>query len=325
MRPWAVLVLLGLLLLGPARAQDGAPAQEVGVGFVPIIISDIDIARGTYYLDGYLWFRWTGDIDPSRTFEIVNTVDRWAFTRKPAYEAPQLQPDGSLYQAVRISGRLHQGFDLADFPLDTQRLALLIEDEQWGLDRLVYVPDLRNSRLGDMLRAGNWTLETWTAGSRPHDYGTDFGMQGGEQIYSQFEFAVEISRSSRYFVWKLLLPLGVLLAATLASSLLPTRSDVRVSVPVLSLLAAVVLQQSYTSSLPEVGYLVLIDQIFVLAFLIMLMTVLRAVLSATRARLREEAGAPVPPAERSIRRNLAYVALMAAGFGIGTALIIVLR
>lgn len=310
--------------LQPA-VQPQAAGQAVRVGFLATNISDIEFARGTFYFDGYLWFRWKGPGDPSATFEVINTIDRSGLVRTPAYDRPQLVGADEFYQAVRISGKLSQPFDLTDFPLDRQRLTLKIEDQEFGYQDRYYVTDDFASGLGDQLRASNWNVMGWSMQVFSHDYGTDFGMPGGERIYSMLQFSVDLERPARYFIWKLLLPLGLLLTAALGSSLLSIRSDVRVSVPIIVLLSTLVLQQSYASILPEVGYLVLIDKIFVLAFAIMLLTALRSVLTAVRARYLEQAGAPLPPLSHAVRNNLLYIGTMFAVFAGGAWTIVLWR
>ena len=58
--------------------------------------------------------------------------------------------------------------------------------------------------------------------------------------------------------------------------------DTRVALPTTGLLTMVFLQQSYTSSLPDTGNLVLLDRIYVLAYLVIIATLITAMRGAHR-------------------------------------------
>ena len=54
-----------------------ASAQVVTIGFYPISVHELDVANNTYYIDAYVWLRWKGKIDPTKTIEFVNMVEDW--------------------------------------------------------------------------------------------------------------------------------------------------------------------------------------------------------------------------------------------------------
>jgi hypothetical protein len=69
------------------------------------------------------------------------------------------------------------------------------------------------------------------------------------------------------FALKLLLPVfSVLLCALLMFLLDPTYVDLRINVGITSLLAIVVLQMTLNQDVPEIGYLMLIDKIYLCAY-----------------------------------------------------------
>ena len=37
----------------------------------------MDVASNTYDIDTYIWFRWKGKIDPTKTIEFINMVEDW--------------------------------------------------------------------------------------------------------------------------------------------------------------------------------------------------------------------------------------------------------
>jgi hypothetical protein len=70
-----------------------------------------------------------------------------------------------------------------------------------------------------------------------------------------------------------MLPLVVvLLSGLVALMVIPTDSSTRIFMPSTALLTLVFLQQSYSSSLPKVSGLVLLDHIYVIAYLLTLLS-----------------------------------------------------
>jgi hypothetical protein len=257
-----------------------ATAQVVNVGMYVNTVYQLEVASSTYYLDAYLWFKWKGDIDPTASIEITNLVEEWGAMVTALNEEPMLLPDGHQYKLVKVEGRFTQPFILADYPMDRQKLSVYLEDSTYGADQLVYVMDEEGSGYGHMLAIPGWKIENWSSQQLQHDYGSFFGAEkaGSASVYSTLRFDLEIARPVNFFIWKLMLPLVILLMASWMVLVLdPKLVEVRTALPATGLLTAVFLQQSYSDGLPEVGYLVLIDKIYAVAYAMIVLTLLRAI------------------------------------------------
>lgn len=57
-------------------------------------------------------------------------------------------------------------------------------------------------------------------------------------------------------------------------------TDSRIALPVTALLTAVFLQDAYSSTLPEIGYLVLMDKIYVIAYILIFVSIVEAIITA---------------------------------------------
>jgi hypothetical protein len=307
--PLALAIPLLIIILAapsphvtPVIAQSGGftqmeelppDAQQVFVGVYANNVYNLDIQNNTFYLDAYVWFRWKGDIDPTATVEFINAVEEWGMVQTNILEEPSELADGSKYQIMRIESRFVQPFTLADFPLDAQQLTLLIEDTTFSADQLVYVPDTADSGYGDMLKIPGWEITNWSMDSQVHNYGSQFGELGSALAtdYSVLRYALNIERLVNFFLWKLLLPLLIVLVAHWCTFLInPTMVEVRTAMPSTALLTTVFLQQSYTSMLPEVGYLVLMDKIYVVAYLLIIATLAYTIVSAVWVHNDETGG-----------------------------------
>ena len=261
-----------------------ATAQQVVVGVYPISVYNIDFTGNTYFVEAYIWFRWTGEIDPTATMEFINIVDQWGLIVTPIYEEPKTMPDGSLYQGMRISGRFSPPFLLEDYPMDQQKLSILIEDTTYSAEELVYIVDTKDTGYGETVKVPGWRIEGAQAESVLHKYSTEFGELGEATRNSNFSvlrYELTISRPLNFFIWKLLLPLIIILAMGLCALVIhPTQIDVRTAMPMTALLTTVFLQQSYTDALPDAGNLVLLDKIYVLAYLVIIASVIEVMWSA---------------------------------------------
>ena len=96
-------------------------------------------------------------------------------------------------------------------------------------------------------------------------------------------FSFQLTRPISYFLLKLLLPLSVVIFAALgALFFFPSYVDARISLPVGSLLTAVFLQQSYSDALPDIGYMTLMDMIYLLAYGLIVGVMVRIIYSGNQ-------------------------------------------
>jgi hypothetical protein len=295
-------------------------AEVVTVGFYPTSYYELNPASGTYYADLYLWMRWKGPIDPTKTLEFTNMVEEWSKIQEPLLEEPELLEDGSRYQVWRVEGRLAQPFSLTDYPLDHQKLSFMIEDTTSGASKLAYVVDEKSSGIGARVEIPGWRLIGWSARSFEHDYGTNFGAERQASTYSAIEFTAEITRPVSFFVWKLLLPLFIVFCAAACALLIrPQALDARTALPAGALLTAIFLQKSYSDGLPDLGYMVLMDKIYLVAYCLIVVTLVRAIAVYRKAVSEEDAC--IEQIQRTDRMIL--VALIAAFLSATAGLVLV--
>ena len=124
-----------------------------------------------------------------------------------------------------------------------------------------------------------------------NEYGTNFGDIDvpDNESYSNLTYKLHITRPVSYFLWKLLLPLLVVFASSILTLVIfAGYIDARISTPIGALLSVVFLQQSYTENLPEVGYMVMMDKIYVLCYILILATLIQVIITANWASSEEE-------------------------------------
>jgi hypothetical protein len=250
-------------------------ANRVTIGIFINNVYELDTSSNTYFLGGYIWLRWQGDFDPVENLEFPNAVDEWGLTKALLDESQIVLPDGSNYQIMRIQGRFFQPYDLQNYPLDKQELALYVENSNETLDQVVYLPDNLSMGYDESMIIPGWDVNGLHGGMFAHDYGTNFGQIGVAEAskYSTLKFSLELSRVKNLFAFRLLLPLLiVLLTNWLALLLKPTLIDVRTALPATALLTLVFLQQSSLEAIPQVSTLVLMDKIYAMAYILVVLT-----------------------------------------------------
>lgn len=286
--------LLFFLLENPLLAQSETtppPAEDttqyVLTGMYLMNLYDLNLDEHSFYADFYIWFKWTGDLDPTE-IEFVNAVEKWGLTQLPFEDSTLVLEDGYNYQGFRVEGRFFHPFLLDQFPLDRHELEIHMEHPDYSADAIRYIPDTTSSPVfyrPELVLAG-WNIQNTQLASGRHDYGTNFGNPyHPADIFSKFVFRMTLVRPTSYFLLKLLLPLTIVLFAAIGGLLFfPSYVDARMSLPVGSLLTAVFLQQGYSNALPDVGYMVLMDKIYLLSYALIGVVILRLIVTGNRTR-----------------------------------------
>jgi hypothetical protein len=268
------------------RAELEQAPYKVQVGVYSTSTYELDLTVPSYSSNGYVWLRWEepmqryvesrgGDI--SSFFIVLNTLlsDKGS-SLVPVGQAPIKLADGSYYQLFTYVGRYY--VDRASFrhyPFMTISLPLVIEandvDGQLGYRNLRLIPEIRNSGMGLYARIIGWLNTGWSIAEYRHHYATNFGLGGEENDYSQILFEISYGTSSWSSFWRLLLPLAVLMTMVLlVFKVRPDEQDARASIPVTVLLTLVFLQQTYRDQLPNLPFLTLLDQVYVVAYVVTL-------------------------------------------------------
>lgn len=264
-------------------SNDLIAENEVYIGFYPTTVYDIDFESNTFYATFYLWLTWkNADLDPTETLQLINEVDNWGTIITPTYEEPVEMDDGTLYQCLLVNGRFHQTFDLTKYPLDKQELSIYIEDSDANYDVTTYYADEENSGLDSYMTVPGWKILGLTSQTFIHDYVTNFGdisiEDGMASKYTCLKFSLEMERNAGFFIWKLLLPLMVVMITCWCALLLHAAwVDLRTAAPATALLTAIFLQSSYQEDLPQLSYLVLLDKIYVVAYVLVIFTMLEVI------------------------------------------------
>lgn len=324
---WFARATLGLVLLlgGAATAQDttappsaepsSAEPARVQVGVFVNDVQSIDLKLHSYAVDLYVWFRWT-DAElpsPATTVEFVNPSELWGHVQASSYEEPVVLPSGEHYQVVRFQGRFSQKLPLYNYPFDRQTLTVKFEDGQREAAYLVYEPDPKGVVVNPELVLPGFRRGEPRLVITDYAYPTDFGDPRNVKanVYSRVAVEIPIDRPVFACTVKFLLPvLCVVLCSALMLMLRSTWVDARIGIGITALLTIVALQITTNDDLPNVDYLVLMDKIYVGAYVYVI-----AGLGVVVRTTRLVDGAGHEAAERLQRRALVVLSgLFVAAF-----------
>lgn len=284
-----LLVLGALLWCAEASAEpaEAAPPQleqprKVYVGAYAFQVPELDLAKNTYLLDFWVWFRWQGsDIDPTKTFELLNVYEGWNVLKTAIYtdEADKPKPDelgdGWYYQVFRIHARFARNFDVRSYPFDDHALLIAFEDNDKTVDELVYVVDTDATRIDPQLELSGWKIAKITAEVLEHEYPTNWGdprRPAGADKYAQFRYTIHIERPVSGYLSTALIPIAIVMLITMVVFLIdPKYLEGRLGLAVMALMSAVAMQYSIQQDLPKTGFMVLLDNVYVLAYLTILL------------------------------------------------------
>jgi hypothetical protein len=333
-RWWCVVALLLCLLAAPAIAQappaatgDRSPAEtsvapkEANVITIGAYINDIlaiDLRNHAFTVDMYVWFRWTdAAIDPGKSFEFMNMVNPDNRELKRIYEEPQVQPDGSRYLAYRYHGSFSSKFPIGQYPFDTQVLRIHIEDADRPIDQQRYQWD--KLTLNPAITLPGYRIAEPFVTVNDYPYPTTFGdpARTTNETYSRVTIEIPITRPWLSGAVKTLLPIFIIvLCAAAAPALGAHLVEARVGLVITALLTLVALQFATAGNLPEVGYLLMIEQIFIASYAFMLLiiaTIVHGSKRADRAAAVHHAVVPLPDsAGIGVLLILLYVVAVAA-------------
>lgn len=300
-----------LALVCAALWSPGAfAAEEVVVGAYVNDIQALDLRTHSYAVDVYVWFRWKNpEIDPSQTIELVNGYELWGHTRTYDYpDAPRVLASGERYQVLRQQGRFSKKLLLTSYPFDSQTLIVELEEPALESDAVAFVPDAQPISLNPQLIIPGFEVGEPRLVIERHQYPTDFGDRGaGNARFSRVRIEIPIRRPIVTYGVKFLLPiLCVVLCAALMFLFSPKYVESRAGMGITSLLTIVALQITLNEDLPEIDYLVLIDKVYLVAYLFVIGGLAVVVRTSWLIQRGEEA--------RAARIDRVSLALLGAGY-----------
>jgi hypothetical protein len=269
----------------------------VAVAFFVKELSEIDAVRDDYAFVGYVRTTWC---DPRLAFDPVEagTDERVSFGPK-AEEASQgmwmpsgfpvdrvgrmdltdevlrVSHDGTVERDLNISLRIAADFDLRRFPFDRQRLEFAVESFLWTEDDLVFVTDSKATDFAHDFSIPEWHIER--VGERIE---SSTALRSATP-FSRIVLEIDVAREWGFYLWKILLPLVVIVALSWSIFWMSEeRVAVRSRITATGVLTIVAYQFVVGEDLPRIAYLTLLDKVMILSFVLLAITVVQSLIVA---------------------------------------------
>jgi len=267
----------------------------VGMAFFVTELREIDAVRDDYAFRGYVRSTWC---DPDRAFDPAEIgTDRrlsfgqaaeremlgaWSPAGFPVNRIGQMDVtdrelivhhDGTVENNLNISLRVAADFDLRRFPFDRQRLELAVESFLWPEDDLVIVADPQATGFANDFSIPEWRIER--VGTRIE---SSSALRSTE-AFSRIVLEIDVVREWGFYVWKIMLPLVVIVALSWSIFWM---SDERVAgrsrITATGVLTIVAYQFVVGEDLPRIAYLTLLDKVMILSFMLLAVTVVESLI-----------------------------------------------
>lgn len=287
--------------------------KEIFVGAYINDIHEVDLNSHSYPGDIYIWFRWKDtEMRPNKSFEFMNLHDPEAHIQTDLYEEPEvMEADSSLYNAIRHQGAFSSKMPLSKYPFDSQVLQFVIEDAEYGEETAHYVADKEGLTINSDVTLPGYEIGKPRMIIKSKPYPTTFGDLNNPETgsYSRVVFEVPISRPWQFGVFKLILPIIlIVICAGLALLIDPTHTEGRIGLVITALLTLVAMQITTGGSLPEVSYLMLLDWVYIFSYSFILLVLAQVVHGSW-----QDEKIDMVKAARSDKRSLAMAILAFIG------------
>lgn len=308
------LAFTALSLMSPSSAR--AEVEKVTVGVYVNDIQDITLATNSYTADIYLWLRWRNSkIDPSESLEVMNPYGGTVELQR-LYDKPQDMPDGSKYMAFRGQGDFGTKMNLKKYPFDVQNLTLEFEDSESDASKVQFVADTTPIAIAPDMNIPGYVVANPGLTVADHRYPTNFGdiSSNSAADYSRVTATIPVKREVLPLAVKIMLPIVIIVLLTSLIYVLPGRlEEARAGIAVTAMLTLMALQWTVTSSLPNVGYLMMIDIIYIISMVYILVAMAYSVYSSRRSLHEQEQASTLRLDRRVGSASLAvYAALLVA-------------
>lgn len=230
--------------------------RDVDVALYILNLGKLDMSTGTFTVDFYLDMTCEG-VCPQQDFEFMNgranSVDKIIDT-----------PSEKFY---RIQAQLNTPIDLKRYPLDSQKLQIILEDKKQTISQLRYKANMGSSGLDDSVNIPGWKIAAWDVKVTKHEYSVY------EETYSQYEFTITLERARTNSIIKTFLPVAFIVLVMLSSFILdPDKISTRLGMVGSALVASVMFHVSLTNQIPPVGYLTVADKFMMLTYFVLLVS-----------------------------------------------------
>jgi Neurotransmitter-gated ion-channel ligand binding domain len=262
-------------LLAPPMVDNEPVMVSVGLFLTNLI--EVDEVKEVFRISGYLFMTWKDArlafpskiIGEQRSYDpdsiwvprilLINATSR----REKISVNIHGDPDGTVHYLELFQAELSTSYHLEAFPFDSESLQVVVEPFLDERNTMTLVYDSRVAGFGTepFVELAQWQIQGVRGATRGQRIGAT-----GKQI-SELEIDVQVQRRYRYYLWKVFLPLLVVVAIAYSAFWIKT-SDyyTQISITLTAILTEIAFLFAISTNLPKVPYLTFIDAFFLMSF-----------------------------------------------------------
>jgi hypothetical protein len=292
---------------------------DVGFDIPHVHIVQIDEAKETYTIDFYSWVQWTDNrlsfkpeefgIDAKQAENVFINIDpkvAWKHDRmwdphiefinvvetKVATRNLRLQSDGLCAYIVRQTGIFKfagESHTFRQFPFDTQKLPITVGSFVWNAAQLQFKLDddteksKKAAERPKVRPAAEWEFVNFDTEVSQETY-------TGEPVpFSELSIIFNLKRHAGFYLWRVCLPLFILVAIAMAIPWLPAHNaEARMILSVTTLVAVTTFSIVVNAALPRLPYLTFLDGWMLVGFSVTALGALENVAVANSAHRKNK-------------------------------------
>lgn len=245
------------------RPGEGGAATKVAVGIYLVDVNEIDDVKQQFVSDFLVFQTWTDrrlqgldgcafDLTQvwSPKLDFVNSGR--VFSGLP--DRVRIGPKGAVRYVQRYRGALAFPHRLDDFPFDEHVIDISLVPVGYTLDAVELDVDGKNTD-----RQANFTVPDWTLGSVASRIDS-LTSPGLDRTLSRFRFEVTAKRRPEYYLWKVLVPLMLIVAMSWSVFWInPAQFGPQIGMSATSMLTLIAFQFAMAGILPRLSYFTALD------------------------------------------------------------------
>lgn len=254
-----------------------AQPDTIKVGVFVTDLYDLNLSEKHFNADFWLWFNYAdSSLAPLETIELPRARE----VNKDLHYTER--KGGVWWDTQKIKGVFKNEWDVSNFPFDTQKIAIDIEESDRDLTGLVYVADTVNTKYYNEISIRNWEIVDFGVRTGDIVYPTTYGdpTLSGESRYTRATVHFTLKRKSLGLFFTLFTGIYVaFFISVLVFFIDPIFVDPRFGLSVGGLFAAVGNKYIVDSILPQSTSFTLVDKIHVMTYIFLLLCIVLSVIS----------------------------------------------
>jgi hypothetical protein len=231
---------------------------QVRVGFLLLNVTNYNLREGKFEADFYLSYSSDKPMPHMNPHLTNGYIEEDDLIRTIA--------DEPTFKMWKIHAIFYNYPDLRNYPFDMQELTIEIEEDDSGIDTIVFIPVNEISNFDSDFQMPGWNVRFTETRVLNHYYPDRFDHD--DLYYPRYIFRIGISRFSTNAIFTVFLPSFVIMLVSLSAIWLkPNQIEAKINSTAPMLAAAVLFHYTLIQELPATPYLTRADKLMMSVYL----------------------------------------------------------